>query len=109
MNGMTVKNNTCDVSPSLRGERAVVLPAECRRRAVAARSAGVRRLGGRGASAVFGRWPAQLSCCLQKANVVALRGACGDARSWGDAGAAGVDGGEEIGVLAAVDEGQAAG
>ena len=49
MNGMTAKKkNTCDgsfaqwgkrvVSPSLRGERAVVLPAECRRRAVAALS-----------------------------------------------------------------------
>ena len=65
----------------------------------AARSAGVHRLGGRGSSAVFGRWHAHLSCCLQKANVAALRGACGDARSWSDADAAGATGEAEIGVL----------
>ena len=53
---------------------------------------------------MLGRWHAHLSCCLQKANVAALRGACGDARSWSDAGAAGATGEAEIGVLPAVDE-----
>ena len=70
----------------------------------AARSPGVQQLDGRGASAVVGAWHAQLSCALQKANVAGLRGACGDARLWSDAGAADVVGAEEAGVLVAVDD-----
>ena len=38
-------------------------------------------LGGQGASAVFSRWLAQLSCALQKANVACLRGAGAGARN----------------------------
>ena len=49
-------------------------------------------------------WQEQLSCALQKANVTALRTACGDARTWNDAGAAGEAGVEETRVLAAVDD-----
>ena len=70
----------------------------------AARSPGIQPLGGGGASAILGSWYAQLSCALQKANVAAVRGACGDARLWSDAGAAGDEGTEETGVLAAVDD-----
>ena len=43
----------------------------------------------------------------QKANVAALRAACGDARTWNDVGAAGEAGWEEAGVRAAVDDGLA--
>ena len=70
----------------------------------AARSPGVQQLGGQGGSAVLGAWHAQLACTLQKANVAALRGACGDARLWSDAGAAGAAGAEEAGVLATVED-----
>ena len=70
----------------------------------AARSPGVQQLGGHGVSAVLGAWHAQFACALQKANVAALRGACGDARLWSDAGAAGAAGAEEAGVLATVED-----
>ena len=33
---------------------------------------------------MLGSWHAQLSCALQKANVAALRGSFGDARTWAE-------------------------